>query len=86
MIRTFLEWWLGRIDASEEAERNRRFSELESRIERLAFDITLLEAENLSLSRQLETAIDTVQAFGLHNRAIGAEAKTYTDYLSAQEK
>lgn len=55
-------------------------------IQKLVLENELLKAENLSLSRQLETAIDTIQAFGLHNRAIGAEAKTYTDFLASKDK
>ena len=33
------------------------------------------------LEEQLETYRDTVQAFGLHNRAIGAEAVAYTETI-----
>lgn len=47
------------------------------RIELLKHSLSLAEMENASLQRQLEAATDTLQAFGLHNRAIGMEAKVY---------
>jgi FMN-dependent NADH-azoreductase len=43
--------------------------------------LSLAEMENASLQRQLTAAIDTVQAFGLHNRTIGMEAKVYADAI-----
>ncbi len=51
------------------------------RAEKLEHSLSLAEMENMSLRRQLEAATDTIQAFGLHNRAIGAEAKVHTSQL-----
>lgn len=56
------------------------------RLEKLEHSLSLAEMERLSLQRQLDVAIETIQAFGLHNRAIGAEAKVYTAHLTAATK
>ena len=56
------------------------------RIENAEHSLSLAEMERDSLARQLEAATDTLQAFGLHNRAIGAEAKVYLGQIVAATK
>lgn len=48
--------------------------------------LSLADMEIKSLGRQLEAATDTIQAFGLHNRAIGMEAKVYASQIEAVTK
>lgn len=59
---------------------------LRAEIQRLELSNELANMEIANYKRLHEAAVDTVQAFGLHNRAIGMEAKVYSAELVAKTK
>lgn len=74
------DWWLSIFAASATIRK------LRSEIEKLKLSVELKEQEQASIERQLTAAIDTVQAFGLHNRVIGMEAKILEADLIARTR
>lgn len=75
-----LDWWFS-ICISRS-----KIQALRNEVKRLTLKAELLALERDSLDRQLESAIDTIQAFGIHNRTIGMEAKLYETDLNERAK